>query len=161
MPVILRLSTSPLRVELKLLLHPGFLFEVPIFEAQTRYPDFKFILLTVLLITQIIQYLKQKRMLPASCILRKNQVILPRMPLLKTVYDTLGFMGGMAVPSSRIRDMVISRGAEDAAKEFGLLMVPYQDLSLPETSRKTTPIRLLLKQCTSRVQKLSLPAVVL
>ena len=104
----------------KVIVTPGFLFEVPIYEAQAKYPDIKFILLDgaphkadsfnpeIASNTLSIFYAEQQAGFLAGY---------------AAVYDgyrNLGFMGGMAVPAVVRFGHGFIQGADYAAKEMGL-----------------------------------------
>ena len=104
----------------KVIVTPGFLFEVPIFKAQTKYPEIKFILLdgaphaadtfepTIAGNTLSIFYAEQQAGFLAGC------------AAVTEGYKNLGFMGGMAVPAVVRFGHGFIQGAEYAAKELGL-----------------------------------------
>ena len=105
----------------KAIVTPGFLFEVPIFKAQTKYPDIKFILLdgaphaadsfdpSIESNTLSIFYAEHQ----AGFLAGYAAVI--------DGYRNLGFMGGMAVPAVVRFGHGFIQGAEYAANELGLL----------------------------------------
>ncbi len=104
----------------KVIVTPGFLFEVPVYEAQTKYPDVKFILLDG-------APHKAKSFDPdikgnvASIMYNEEQSgYLSGYAAVKDGYTKLGFMGGMAVPAVKAYGYGYLQGAEDAAKELGL-----------------------------------------
>ena len=106
----------------KVVVTPGFLFEVPIFIAQDRYPDIKFILLDgspnngdydnwdakVGSNTASVFYAEEQ-----SGFLAGYAAVLDG-------YRNLGFMGGMAVPAVIRFGHGYIQGAEYAAQELGL-----------------------------------------
>lgn len=104
----------------KVIVTPGFLFEVPIFEAQSKYPDVKFILLdgaphdpdntdfTIKENVASIMYAEEQ-----SGYLAGYAAVMDGM-------TKLGFMGGIAVPAVQAFGYGYLQGAEDAAKELGL-----------------------------------------
>ena len=104
----------------KVIVTPGFLFEVPIFKAQTKYPEIKFILLdgaphaadtfvpSIESNTLSIFYAEQQ----AGFLAGYAAVI--------DGYRSLGFMGGMAVPAVVRFGHGFIQGAEYAANELAL-----------------------------------------
>jgi len=103
----------------KIIVCPGFLFEVPVFHAQDKYPDVKFIILdgnphagdwnpVVKDNTLSIFYAEQEAGFLAGY------------AAVKDGYTKLGFMGGMAVPAVVRFGYGYIQGAEVAAKELGL-----------------------------------------
>ena len=104
----------------KAIVTPGFLFEVPIFKAQTKYPEIKFILLdgaphaadswdpSIEANTLSIFYAEQQ-----SGFLAGYAAVVDG-------YRNLGFMGGMAVPAVVRFGHGFIQGADYAAKELGL-----------------------------------------
>jgi len=108
----------------KVIVTPGFLFEVPVYHAQDRYPDVKFILIDgspndgdystgapnakVGDNTVAVNYSEEQ-----SGFLAGYAVV-------KDGYRKLGFMGGMAVPAVIRYGMGYVQGAEYAAQELGL-----------------------------------------
>lgn len=103
----------------KVIVCPGFLFEVPVFNAQDIYPDVKFIILdgnphsgdwnpVVKENTLSIFYAEQEAGFLAGY------------AAVKDGYRKLGFMGGMAVPAVVRFGYGYVQGAEQAAKELNL-----------------------------------------
>ena len=104
----------------KVIVTPGFLFEVPIYQAQTKYPEIKFILLdgaphaadswdpSISSNTLSIFYAEQQ----AGFLAGYAAVV--------DGYTSLGFMGGMAVPAVVRFGHGFIQGADYAAKELGL-----------------------------------------
>ncbi len=103
----------------KIIVCPGFLFEVPVFNAQDKYPEVKFIILdgnphagdynpVVKENTLSIFYAEQEAGFLAGY------------AAVKDGYKKLGFMGGMAVPAVVRFGYGYVQGAEQAAKELGL-----------------------------------------
>ena len=81
----------------KLIVTPGFLFEVPIYEAQSKYPDVKFVIIdakpakdgTVEIADNVV-----------SIFYAEEQAgYLAGYAVVKDGYRNLGFMGGIAVPA--------------------------------------------------------------
>ena len=106
----------------KLIVTPGILFEVPIYKAQERYPETKFLLLdgapnngdwnnfdeTVGANVVSIFYAEDQ------------SGFLAGYAAVKDGYHNLGFMGGMAVPPVIRFGLGFIQGAEYAAQELGL-----------------------------------------
>ena len=104
----------------KVVVTPGFLFEVPIYEAQNKYPDVKFILLDgaphpaksydedIKDNVASIKYAEEE-----SGYLAGYAAVMDGM-------TNLGFMGGMAVPAVQAFGYGYLQGAEAAAEELGL-----------------------------------------
>lgn len=104
----------------KVIVTPGFLFEVPIYEAQTKYPEIKFILLDG-------APHKPNEFDPiiednvASIFYAEEQAgYLAGYATVKDGKRQLGFMGGMAVPAVQAFGYGFLEGAEAAAAELGL-----------------------------------------
>lgn len=103
----------------KMIVCPGFLFEVPVFNAQDKYPDVNFIILdgnphagdwnpVVKENTLSIFYAEEEAGFLAGY------------AAVKDGYKKLGFMGGMAVPAVVRFGYGYVQGAEQAAKELNL-----------------------------------------
>lgn len=103
----------------KVIVCPGFLFEVPVFNAQDKYPEVKFIILdgnphsgdwvpVVKDNTLSIFYAEQEAGFLAGY------------AAVKDGYKNLGFMGGLAVPAVIRFGYGYIQGAEVAAEELGL-----------------------------------------
>lgn len=102
----------------KLIVTPGFLFEVPIYEAQSKYPDVKFVIIdakpakdgTVEIADNVV-----------SIFYAEEQAgYLAGYAVVKDGYRNLGFMGGIAVPPVVRYGYGFIQGAEAAAQELGL-----------------------------------------
>ncbi|MDF2510951.1 MAG: putative ABC-type transport system, periplasmic component/surface lipoprotein [Herbinix sp.] len=103
----------------KVIVTPGFLFEVPVYEAQTKYPDVKFILLDGAPHTA--DYAYETKSNVASIMYAEEQSgYLAGYAAVKDGYTKLGFMGGMAVPAVVAFGYGYLQGAEAAAAELGL-----------------------------------------
>ncbi|SFQ24886.1 basic membrane protein A [Lachnospiraceae bacterium XBB1006] len=100
---------------------PGFLFEVPVFEMQSQYPDVNFI---------IIDGAPHDAGDNAPIDIKDNTLsifyaeqqagYLAGYAAVKDGYKNLGFMGGVAVPAVKRYGYGFVKGAEDAANELGL-----------------------------------------
>lgn len=109
----------------KIVVTPGYLFEVPIFKAQSMYPDVHFILIDGYPNDGTTDANGNTTAAPA-----KNSVgikfaeeqsgYLAGYAAVIDGYTKLGFMGGMAVPAVVRYGYGFAQGAEAAAKELGL-----------------------------------------
>ncbi len=105
----------------KTIVTPGFLFEVPVYEAQTKYPDVKFILLDGVPhkaedgappdIKSNVASVKYAEQEPGY---------LAGYAAITDGMTKLGFMGGMAVPAVQAYGYGFLQGAEAAAAKLGL-----------------------------------------
>jgi basic membrane protein A len=104
----------------KVIVTPGFLFEVAVYEAQTKYPEVKFILLDGEPHTA--DYSAAETKSNTACIKYEEEQAgyLAGYAAVKDGYTKLGFMGGMAVPAVQAFGYGYLQGAEAAAKELGL-----------------------------------------
>lgn len=103
----------------KVVVTPGYLFEVSVYEAQTKYPDVKFILLDGAPHTA--DYTFETKENVASIMYAEEQSgYLAGYAAVMDGMTNLGFMGGMAVPAVQAFGYGYLQGAEDAAKELGL-----------------------------------------
>lgn len=104
----------------KVIVTPGFLFEVPIFEAQTLYPEVKFILLDGSPHTADYSTFRTDDNVASILYAEEQSGYLAGYAAVKDGYRKLGFMGGMAVPAVQAFGYGYLQGAEDAAAELGL-----------------------------------------
>lgn len=105
----------------KVVVTPGFLFEVAVYEAQTKYPDVKFILLDGAPHTPYPDPIFDTKANVASVMYAEEQSgYLAGYAAVKDGYTKLGFMGGMAVPAVQAFGYGYLQGAEAAAKELGV-----------------------------------------
>jgi len=104
----------------KIIVTPGFLFEVPIYQAQTKYPSVKFILLDGQPHTE--DYKTYKTESNVLCILYAEEQagFFAGYAAVKDGFTELGFQGGMAVPAVIRYGYGFIQGAEQAAKEMNL-----------------------------------------
>lgn len=103
----------------KVIATPGFLFEHPIMEAQTKYPDTKFILVDA-----------EPKDADGNVNIEDNVIsifyaeeqagYLAGYAAVTEGYKQLGFMGGIAVPAVIRYGYGFIQGADDAAKDMGL-----------------------------------------
>lgn len=103
----------------KIIVTPGFLFEVPIYEAQTKYPNIKFILLDGAPHTPDWAY-ETKSNVASVMYSEEEPGYLAGYAAVKDGFTKLGFMGGMAVPAVQAYGYGYLQGAEAAAAELGL-----------------------------------------
>ena len=104
----------------KVIVTPGFLFEVPIFEAQSKYPDVKFILLDGAPYDPDYTDFTIKENVASIMYAEEQSGYLAGYAAVMDGMTKLGFMGGMAVPAVQAFGYGYLQGAEDAAKELGL-----------------------------------------
>lgn len=104
----------------KVIVTPGFLFEVAIYEAQTRYPDVKFILLDGAPHTADYSTFETKENVASIFYAEEQSGYLAGYAAVMDGITDLGFMGGMAVPAVQAFGYGYLMGAEDAAEEMGL-----------------------------------------
>ena len=106
----------------KVIVTPGFLFEVPVFLAQDRYPDVKFILLDGSPNNgDYGNFVGKVAPNTVSVFYAEEQSgFLAGYAAVKDGYRNLGFMGGMAVPAVIRFGHGYVQGAEVAAQELGL-----------------------------------------
>ncbi|HHY65372.1 MAG TPA: BMP family ABC transporter substrate-binding protein [Clostridiaceae bacterium] len=104
----------------KVVVTPGFLFEVAIYEAQYKYPDVKFILLDGAPHTADYGTYKTESNVASIMYAEEESGYLAGYAAVKDGMTMLGFMGGMAVPAVQAFGYGYLQGAEDAAKELGL-----------------------------------------
>ncbi|MDF2673173.1 MAG: putative ABC-type transport system, periplasmic component/surface lipoprotein [Clostridiales bacterium] len=104
----------------KVIVTPGFLFEVPVYEAQTKYPDVKFILLDGAPHTADYATFKTEANVASVMYSEEQSGYLAGYAAVKDGMKKLGFMGGMAVPAVQAFGYGYLQGAEAAAVELGL-----------------------------------------
>jgi len=104
----------------KVVVTPGFLFEVPIYEAQTKYPEVKFILLDGAPHTADYATFETKENVASIMYAEEQSGYLAGYAAVMDGMKTLGFMGGMAVPAVQAFGYGFLQGAEDAAAELGM-----------------------------------------
>lgn len=127
----------------KVVVTPGFLFEVPIYNAQEKYPDVKFILLDGAPHTPYGEDCKfDTKPNTASVFYQEEQSgYLAGYGIVKDGYTNLGFMGGMAVPAVQAFGYGYLQGAEAAAQELGIeVNVQYHytgDFAESDTNKQT------------------------
>lgn len=104
----------------KVIVTPGFLFEVPVYEAQTKYPDVKFILLDGQPHTADYATFETKGNVASVMYAEEQPGYLAGYAAVQDGYRKLGFMGGMAVPAVQAYGYGFLQGAEAAAAKLGL-----------------------------------------
>ena len=103
----------------KVVVTPGYLFEVPIYKAQQQYPDVNFVLIDGNPHDADNNYKTEKN--AVGVIFAEDQAgFLAGYSAVKDGYTKLGFMGGMAVPAVVRYGYGFVQGAEYAAQEMGL-----------------------------------------
>lgn len=102
----------------KVIVTPGFLFEVPIMEAQTKYPDVNFIILDAAPTKDGNSKIEDN---VVSIFYAEEQAgYLAGYAAVTEGYKQLGFMGGIAVPAVIRFGYGYIQGADAAAKDLGL-----------------------------------------
>lgn len=104
----------------KVVVTPGFLFEVAMYEAQTKFPEVKFILLDGSPHTADYSVFETKENVASVMYAEEESGYLAGYAAVMDGMKKLGFMGGMAVPAVQAFGYGYLQGAEDAAKELGL-----------------------------------------
>jgi basic membrane protein A len=104
----------------KVVVTPGFLFEVAMYEAQTKHPDVKFILLDGSPHTADYSVFETKTNVASVMYAEEESGYLAGYAAVMDGMKKLGFMGGMAVPAVQAFGYGYLFGAQDAAKELGL-----------------------------------------
>jgi basic membrane protein A and related proteins len=108
----------------KTIVTPGFLFEVPVYEAQTKYPNIKFILLDgephSAGTDEVPAVYKTNSNVSCVKYAEEQSGYLAGYAAVKDGFTKLGFMGGMAVPAVQAYGYGFLQGAEAAAAELGL-----------------------------------------
>lgn len=103
----------------KIIVCPGYLFEVPVHTAQTKYPDVKFIILDG--VPHAGDYKPDIASNSYSIFYAEQEAgFLAGYAIVKEGYTKLGFMGGVAVPAVIRYGYGFAQGADSAAKELGL-----------------------------------------
>lgn len=103
----------------KIVVCPGYLFEVPIYQAQTQYPDVNFIILDGY--PHNGDYVADIKSNTYSIFYAEEEAgFLAGYAAVKDGYTKLGFMGGIAVPAVIRYGYGFVQGVEYAAKELGL-----------------------------------------
>ena len=115
------LETIELAIEggAKLVVCPGFLFEEPVYMAQTKYPDVHFILLDGEPHDAEYKYNTEKNVMPI--LYQEDEAgFLAGYAAAKDGNTKFGFLGGMAVPAVIRFGLGYVQGIDAAAKELGV-----------------------------------------
>ncbi len=104
----------------KVIVTPGYLFEVPVYEAQTKYPEVKFILLDGSPHTADYATFETKENVASIMYAEEQSGYLAGYAAVQDGYTQLGFMGGMAVPAVQAFGYGYLQGVEAAAEALGL-----------------------------------------
>lgn len=103
----------------KVIVCPGYLFEIPVHTAQAEYPDVSFVILDGA--PHSGDYVPDIAKNTYSILYAEEQAgFLAGYAIVKEGYTKLGFMGGMAVPAVIKFGYGYVQGAEYAAQELGL-----------------------------------------
>ena len=102
----------------KVIVTPGFLFEVPIYEAQAKYPDIKFIIIDAE--PKSGEDVKIESNVLSIFYAEEQAGYLAGYAAVTEGYTQLGFMGGIAVPAVIRYGYGFIQGADAAAKDMGL-----------------------------------------
>ena len=102
----------------KVIVTPGFLFEVPIYESQAKYPDIKFIIIDAE--PKSGDDVKIESNVLSIFYAEEQAGYLAGYAAVTEGYTQLGFMGGIAVPAVIRYGYGFIQGADAAAKEMGL-----------------------------------------
>ena len=128
----------------KVIVTPGYLFEVAVYEAQTKYPEVKFILLDGVPHTADYATFETKANVASVMYAEEESGYLAGYAAVKDGFTKLGFMGGMSVPAVQAFGYGYLQGAENAAKELGLadgaISVTYHytgDFAETDTNKNT------------------------
>lgn len=104
----------------KVIVTPGYLFEVAVYQAQEAFPDVKFILLDGAPHTADYATYETKANVASVMYAEEESGYLAGYAAVKDGNRSLGFMGGMAVPAVQAFGYGFLQGVEAAAKELGL-----------------------------------------
>ncbi|HEY5584310.1 MAG TPA: BMP family ABC transporter substrate-binding protein [Ruminiclostridium sp.] len=128
----------------KVIVTPGYLFEVPVYEAQTKYPDVKFILLDGEPHTTDYVTFKTEGNVASVKYSEQEPGYLAGYAAVSDGMTKLGFMGGMPVPAVQAYGYGYLQGAEAAAAKLGLadgaILVTYHytgDFAETDTNKAT------------------------
>lgn len=104
----------------KVVVTPGYLFEVAVFEAQAKYPDVKFILLDGAPHTADYATYETKTNTASIMYAEEESGYLAGFAAVKDGFTKLGFMGGMAVPAVQAFGYGYLQGVDAAARDLGV-----------------------------------------
>lgn len=102
----------------KLIVTPGFLFENPVYQAQTKYPDTKFVIIDAAPSKD--GEVKIENNVHSIFYAEEQAGYMAGYAAVKEGYKKLGFMGGIAVPAVVRFGYGFIQGADVAASELGL-----------------------------------------
>lgn len=129
----------------KVVVTPGYLFEVPVYEAQTKHPDVKFILLDGEPHAAGSTEIDAKENVACIKYSEEQSGYLAGYAVVADGYKKLGFMGGMSIPAVQAYGYGYLQGAEAAATKLGLpdgsVSVIYHytgDFAENDTNKATT-----------------------
>ena len=103
----------------KLIVTPGFLFEHPVYQAQTKYPDVKFVIIDAAPVNDN-KEVEIGQNVHSIFYAEEQAGYIAGYAAVKEGYRKLGFMGGIAVPAVVRFGYGYIQGADAAAKELGL-----------------------------------------
>lgn len=103
----------------KVIVTPGFLFEVPVFKAQSKYPDVKFVIIDAAPINDS-KEVEIGENVKSIFYAEEQAGYLAGYAAVTEGYRNLGFMGGVAVPAVVRFGYGYIQGADAAAKDLGL-----------------------------------------
>ncbi|HKL74295.1 MAG TPA: BMP family ABC transporter substrate-binding protein, partial [Clostridia bacterium] len=104
----------------KIVVTPGYLFETPVYEAQTKYPEVTFILLDGAPHTADYETYETKPNVASIMYSEQESGFLAGYAAVMDGYRNIGFMGGMAVPAVQAFGYGYLQGAEYAANQLEL-----------------------------------------
>lgn len=104
----------------KLIVTPGFLFEAPVFQAQDKYPDIKFVLLDAAPKENWDKPAVVKENVSSIFYAEEQAGYLAGYAAVTEGHKNLGFMGGIAVPAVVRFGYGFIQGADAAAKDLGV-----------------------------------------
>ena len=104
----------------KVVVTPGYLFEVPIFEAQTKYPETRFVLIDGEPHNEDHAVFNTESNVLSILYAEHEAGFLAGYAAVKDGFRKLGFQGGMSVPAVVRFGYGFLQGADQAAKELGL-----------------------------------------
>jgi basic membrane protein A and related proteins len=108
----------------KVIVCPGYMFEIAVFQAQTLYPDTKFIILDGYPHESDTNYTEVIKSNVYSVFFKEDQAgFLAGYAAVKGGYTKLGFVGGIAVPAVIRYGYGFIQGADYAARELGVKSV--------------------------------------
>lgn len=126
----------------KVIVCPGYMFEVAVYQAQTLYPDTKFIILDGYPHESDTNYTADVKSNVYSIFFQEDQAgFLAGYAAVKGGYTKLGFVGGVALPAVVKFGYGYIQGAEYAAKEMGVksleIKYHYAGVFIPDPAVQT------------------------